>query len=168
MRTEKRPPEREPLVLRRGKNFEAREKSGWIRCVGERLIFEKRVIDLRAKRGRLDIFVQSDSKMIGIGEVKATDWDNIRMGRVRALALRHVRQTWHYIEAHLGQLKRAREDGAPIFGYFYWSLVDNFEWAEGFKPRFGVVEVDYGTQTRRVRPSAQALRKGCGELFKER
>jgi len=101
MRTEKRPPEREPLVLRRGKNFEAREKSGWIRCVGERLIFEKRVIDLRAKRGRLDIFVQSDSKMIGIGEVKATDWDNIRMGRVRALALRHVRQTWHYIEAHL-------------------------------------------------------------------
>ena len=77
-------------------------------------------------------------------------------------------QRQHYIEAHLGQLKRAREDGAPIFGYFYWSLVDNFEWAEGFKPRFGVVEVDYGTQTRRVRPSAQALRKGCGELFKER
>jgi beta-glucosidase len=74
-----------------------------------------------------------------------------------------VRQ--RYIEGHLAQLERARREGISIFGYFYWSLVDNFEWAEGFVPRFGIVDVDYSTQARRVRPSAETLRKGCEKIF---
>jgi beta-glucosidase len=44
--------------------------------------------------------------------------------------------------------------GSPIEGYFYWSLLDNFEWLEGFRPRFGLFEVDYATFARRRRPSA--------------
>lgn len=75
-------------------------------------------------------------------------------------------QRARYIEAHLRELGRARSRKIPIFGYFYWSLVDNFEWADGFRPRFGIVEVDYSTQTRRVRESAQTLSKGCEALFR--
>ena len=44
--------------------------------------------------------------------------------------------------------------GTPIEGYFHWSLLDNFEWLEGFRPRFGLYEVDYATLARRRRPSA--------------
>ncbi len=72
-----------------------------------------------------------------------------------------------FIRNHLKELERAKNLGVPIWGYFYWSLVDNFEWAEGFKPRFGIVEVDYPTQRRTVRESAQTLKQGCEMLFRE-
>jgi beta-glucosidase len=39
-------------------------------------------------------------------------------------------------------------------GYLHWSLIDNFEWADGYKARFGLIEVDFATQERRIRPSA--------------
>jgi len=74
-------------------------------------------------------------------------------------------QRVRFIQSHLSQLKRAKKDGVPVSGYFYWSLVDNFEWADGFRARFGIVEVDYENQARRVRPSAQILRKECEEIF---
>lgn len=91
----------EPTNLRRGKGFEAREKAAWTLTPGELLAFEKRIRDPKGKWGRLDVFVQSDPELVGIGEIKATDWDKISMDRVRALALRHARQTWRYIDAHL-------------------------------------------------------------------
>ena len=59
-----------------------------------------------------------------------------------------------FIAEHLEELSRAMREGVPVIGYLYWSLLDNFEWADGFSPRFGLVEVDYKTQERRVRPSA--------------
>jgi beta-glucosidase len=62
---------------------------------------------------------------------------------------------WAFIYLHLWQTVRAIGSGVPVIGYVYWSLIDNFEWAEGFAPRFGLVEVDYSTQERRVRPSAR-------------
>lgn len=73
-----------------------------------------------------------------------------------------------FIRGHLAELRRAQGEGISLWGYFYWSLVDNFEWAEGFGHRFGIVEVDYKSQTRRVRPSAETLRKGCEEIFGSR
>ncbi len=60
-----------------------------------------------------------------------------------------------FIKVHLREVARAIGDGAPVFGYLYWSLIDNFEWAHGYSPRFGLVEVDYPTQRRIVRPSAR-------------
>ncbi len=45
-------------------------------------------------------------------------------------------------------------DGIDVLGYTYWSLLDNFEWAFGYGPRFGIVEVDRTTQERRPKPSA--------------
>ena len=59
-----------------------------------------------------------------------------------------------FIYSHLASLAQAVKEGAPVMGYLYWSLLDNFEWAEGFVPRFGLIEVDYKTQERKVRPSA--------------
>lgn len=60
-----------------------------------------------------------------------------------------------YITDHLVAVWRALNEGVDVRGYFYWSLLDNFEWARGFGPRFGLVEVDYKTMRRKVRPSAQ-------------
>ena len=71
------------------------------------------------------------------------------------------KERWEFIQGHLRELARAIEWGAPVIGYLYWSLLDNFEWAEGFSPRFGLVEVDYATQARKVRPSAKAFAQVC-------
>ena len=49
----------------------------------------------------------------------------------------------------------AIERGVPLRGYFAWSLLDNFEWAKGYGPRFGIVHVDYRTMERRVRDSGR-------------
>jgi beta-glucosidase len=61
-----------------------------------------------------------------------------------------------YIRDHVSVVEQAQKEGIDIRGYLYWSLLDNFEWAEGFTPRFGLVEVDYATMERRIRPSAYA------------
>ena len=53
-----------------------------------------------------------------------------------------------YYHSHLTELKRAIEDGAPCNGYFAWSLMDNFEWAQGFSQRFGLIWVDFETLER--------------------
>lgn len=63
-----------------------------------------------------------------------------------------------YIRSHLRAVERVQAAGADVRGFFYWSLLDNFEWAEGFKPRFGLVEVDFKTQERRPRASAYVYR----------
>lgn len=60
-----------------------------------------------------------------------------------------------YILSHLAQVQRAIDAGVDIRGYFYWTSTDNFEWAEGFQQRFGLIEVDFATQARTVRPSGR-------------
>ena len=59
-----------------------------------------------------------------------------------------------YLTSHLSAIHRAIKDGAAVKGYLYWSLLDNFEWAEGLLPRFGLVRVAYPTQERSLRKSA--------------
>ncbi len=59
-----------------------------------------------------------------------------------------------YVRDHLHQVHSAIEDGVPMEGYLVWSLFDNFEWAWGYGPTFGIVEVDYETQERRPKMSA--------------
>ena len=53
---------------------------------------------------------------------------------------------------------KAKEAGAPIKGYFAWSLIDNFEWAYGYAKRFGLIYVDYATQKRIPKSSAYYYR----------
>ena len=60
----------------------------------------------------------------------------------------HDPQRIDYMDRYLREFHRVMEDGVPIAGYTAWSIMDNFEWAEGFDPRFGLVYVDYRTQER--------------------
>ncbi len=64
-----------------------------------------------------------------------------------------------YLEAHLDAVGRAIAQGAPVRGYFHWSLLDNFEWAEGYTAPFGLVAVDRVTGARQPRPSAHRYRE---------
>jgi beta-glucosidase len=59
-----------------------------------------------------------------------------------------------YLHGHLRAARRAISDGVDLRGYFVWSLLDNFEWAEGYSKRFGLVFVDFGTQSRIPKRSA--------------
>jgi beta-glucosidase len=60
-----------------------------------------------------------------------------------------------YLRGYLGAVGRALADGAPMKGYFVWSLLDNFEWAYGFSKRFGIIRVDYPTQQRTIKRSGR-------------
>jgi beta-glucosidase len=64
-----------------------------------------------------------------------------------------------YITTQIKAIARALEEGIDIRGHMYWSLLDNYEWALGFDKRFGLVEVDYDTLLRKVRPSAYVYKK---------
>lgn len=59
-----------------------------------------------------------------------------------------------FLRRYLRELDRAIADGVDVRGYFHWSIMDNFEWAEGYKHRFGLVHVDYQTQKRTLKDSA--------------
>jgi beta-glucosidase len=65
----------------------------------------------------------------------------------------HDPQRIEFLTRYLGGLKRAVDEGVPVAGYFYWSILDNFEWCEGYKDRFGLVHVDYQTQKRTPKDS---------------
>jgi beta-glucosidase len=60
-----------------------------------------------------------------------------------------------YLRNYLGQLHRAIAEGVPVKGYFLWSLLDNYEWADGYEKRFGIVYVDFATQKRTPKLSAE-------------
>ena len=60
-----------------------------------------------------------------------------------------------YLAGHLDAVWRAIRDGVPIEGYFAWSLMDNFEWSQGYSRRFGLIHVDFPTQTRTIKDSGR-------------
>ncbi|MEW6566828.1 MAG: GH1 family beta-glucosidase [Chloroflexota bacterium] len=60
-----------------------------------------------------------------------------------------------YLRDHILQVHRALEEGVPLDGYFVWSLLDNFEWAHGYRMRFGLVYVDFDTRARTVKESGR-------------
>jgi beta-glucosidase len=73
-----------------------------------------------------------------------------------------------YLDAHLAAVGEARAAGAPVEGYFVWTLLDNFEWSFGTSMRFGLVEVDFQTLRRTIRSSGRRHRReilaAVGEL----
>jgi len=66
-----------------------------------------------------------------------------------------------YITRQVEATWRAVQDGIDVRGHMYWSLLDNYEWALGFEKRFGLVEIDYKTLERTIRPSAHIYAKIC-------
>jgi len=70
----------------------------------------------------------------------------------------------HYVQRHLVAVREAVARGVPVQGYFAWTLMDNFEWAEGYTRRFGLIHVDFDTQQRRLKQSGawyqEFLRQG--------
>ncbi len=71
----------------------------------------------------------------------------------------HDPQRIEYLDEHLHQVSRAVDDGMNVAGYFVWSLLDNFEWTEGYRPRFGIIYVDFETQQRIVKDSGTWYRR---------
>ncbi|MBI4972881.1 MAG: glycoside hydrolase family 1 protein [Candidatus Omnitrophica bacterium] len=70
-------------------------------------------------------------------------------------------QRWDFIRGHLKSIYLAMQKGVKVWGYLYWSLLDNFEWDKGFIPRFGLIEVDYATYKRKPRDSAREFAAVC-------
>lgn len=97
-----------------------------------------------AERYRLPMVVTEN----GMANVDFVDLD----GRVQDP------QRIDFTRRYLLELGRAIKDGVDIKGYFHWSIMDNFEWAEGYKERFGMVHVDYVTQKRTLKESASWYR----------
>src|SRR5262249_39420415 len=64
-----------------------------------------------------------------------------------------------FLRSYCTQLQRATPEGVPARGYFHWSLMDNFEWADGLGTRFGLLYVDYATQQRTPKLSASFCRE---------
>lgn len=71
----------------------------------------------------------------------------------------HDPQRTDFIHRYLGGVKRAISEDIPVLGYQYWAIMDNFEWSEGYDPRFGLIFVDYQTQKRILKDSAYEYAK---------
>lgn len=59
-----------------------------------------------------------------------------------------------FLDSYIGAMQRAYDEGANVAGYFLWTFLDNFEWADGYKQRFGIIHVDFESQRRIVKDSA--------------
>lgn len=68
-----------------------------------------------------------------------------------------------FLNAHIAQAKAALDNGAPLKGYYIWSLLDNYEWALGYDKRFGLVHVDFETLERTPKASYEALRRALAK-----
>src|SRR5262245_5077924 len=68
-----------------------------------------------------------------------------------------------FISQHLQSLAKAIEGGVNVIGYLYWTLMDNYEWAMGLEPHFGLAEVDHKTQERHPRPCVEVFSRVCRE-----
>ncbi|MFN6945814.1 MAG: GH1 family beta-glucosidase [Cytophagaceae bacterium] len=86
-------------------------------------------------------------KAIIVTENGAAFKDTIENGKV------YDKQRQSFIMENLEQIWRAKKEGVNVKGYFCWTLLDNFEWAEGFKPRFGLIHVNHKTQERIIKES---------------
>ena len=79
----------------------------------------------------------------------------------------HDAMRQNYLESHLAELAQLVAAGIDVRGYYVWSLLDNFEWAQGYTQRFGVVHVDYTTQVRTPKFSARWLQQVMGTNAQE-
>ena len=96
--------------------------------------------------------IDSYSPAVGIENIIITEngvcyKDELNNGRV------HDKERIQFFKDYLENILKAKKEGVPVNGYFVWSLTDNFEWSEGYEPRFGLVHVDFKTQQRTIKDS---------------
>lgn len=103
----------------------------------------------------LETILTRVSEDYGAQRLYVTENGSAYADRVRADGQVDDPERVRYLEEHLAACARAVTRGAPLAGYFAWSLLDNFEWAYGYDKRFGLVHVDYATQRRTVKRSGQ-------------
>lgn len=99
-------------------------------------------------------------RKIIITENGAAFTDEVKNGAV------HDPQRLHYLQEYLYQVHQAKRDGHKVSGYFAWTITDNFEWAEGYYPRFGLVYTDFSSQQRIIKSSGKWYRDflgSCGQ-----
>ena len=65
----------------------------------------------------------------------------------------------NFFKSYLYEVLKAKKEGVPVNGYFVWSLTDNFEWSEGYEPRFGLIYIDYKTLHRTIKDSGLWFRR---------
>nr|WP_240964592.1 GH1 family beta-glucosidase [Flavivirga algicola] len=97
-------------------------------------------------------------KKIIITENGAAFTDKLSNGKV------HDLERLHYLQSHIQQVHRAKKDGFNVDGYFVWTFTDNFEWAEGYRPRFGLVHTNFETQERIIKSSGRWYKSFLGNL----
>jgi beta-glucosidase len=103
------------------------------------------LLDIKENYGNPPVFItENGTAMADIPDASGfvADW-----GRV------------NYLRAHLLAVQLAIQAGANLKGYFAWSLLDNFEWTQGYKPRFGIVRVDFASGKRTPKQSAAWYRE---------
>jgi beta-glucosidase len=143
------------------------KSSFFVPYVGARLIKpEKRNVPITAMKWEVypqaiyHIIKQFDAypqiKKIIITENGAAFPDTVLDGEVDDLL------RLQYLQDHIAQILKAKNEGCKVGGYFVWTLTDNFEWAEGYHPRFGIIHVNFETQQRIIKSSG----KWYGEFLK--
>lgn len=145
--------------------------------IGLNYYFYHRVRQYTTPRNSADIITAAESDR----DVTDTGWEIYPGGIFRALlelshrnlpiyitenglaAVNDDRRS-RFIVAHLKEIYHAIKAGADVRGYYHWSLTDNFEWAKGFAPRFGLIAIDYANDRARIpRPSANVYARICKE-----
>lgn len=94
----------------------------------------------------------ADGLPIYVTENGMASWDRLEGGAVAD------RPRIDYLNAHLGEVRKAIADGANVAGYIVWSLLDNYEWTFGYEKRFGLVHVDFDSQERTPKGSWHAMK----------
>ncbi|MGW6411755.1 GH1 family beta-glucosidase [Streptomyces vinaceus] len=112
-------------------------------------------MDWEVDAGGLETLLMRLTEEYGARRIHVTENGSSYEDTVAADGSVHDPDRARYLTGHLAACARAARRGAPLAGYYAWSLLDNFEWAYGYDKRFGLVRVDYATQRRTVKTSGR-------------
>ncbi|MER5884065.1 GH1 family beta-glucosidase [Streptomyces sp. NPDC001941] len=112
-------------------------------------------MDWQVDAGGLEALLMRLTDDYGVSRLYVTENGSAYPDAVGPDGAVHDPERTAYLEGHLAACARAVRKGAPLAGYYAWSLLDNFEWAYGYDKRFGLVHVDYETQKRTVKTSGR-------------
>jgi beta-glucosidase len=110
-------------------------------------------MDWQVDAGGLEALLLRLTDDYGVRELYVTENGSAFADTVAPDGTVHDPDRARYLEQHVNACARAVRKGVPLAGYYAWSLLDNFEWAYGYDKRFGLVHVDYATQTRTLKTS---------------